>query len=369
MSPRKNQPQIDPVELTRTLIRFKTMHSRMDEIAGCMRYIQSFLAEQGIQFKKIVSNGYPSLLVDPGAERFPLLLMSHIDVVDAPDALFEPMEKQGRLYGRGSYDDKYAAAVSLALLVRWLEKLKAEGKTQSGLKFGVLITSDEEIGGINGARYVLKDVRPDFSIVLDGGSMNEVITREKGIARITLTARGKTCHASRPWLGKNAIEVLMADYRKFSILFESGLQEEENLSGHWRRTANLAVVQGGKSINQVPDHARMKLDIRYTEEENISDLLQEIGTHLESDLSIDMIEPVFITGATPFMGRILSLSPDIKTGYEHGASDARHLISYGLTGVVWGANGNLTQHSMDEHVEIDSIHTIFQRLDSLIRDL
>lgn len=363
----KNNTDIQPVDLTRNLIRFRTMHSRMDEIDACMAYIQTILADRGIEYKRTVSNGYPSLQVTPGSHGFPLLLMSHIDVVDAPDHLFEPRIEGGRLYGRGSYDDKYAVAVSVTLLIQWMNRLRAAGKTQKDLAFGILITSDEEIGGKDGARQVLKDIQPGFSIVLDGGCTNEVITKEKGIARVTLRAGGKTCHASRPWLGENAIDRLMADCRKFMTLFESGLPAEKDRTGHWHRTANLSVIHGGKSINQVPDHCEARLDIRYTEEENIKQLLDDIAGRLDSDLSIDMIEPVFISGDHPATGRILSLSPDITTGYEHGASDARHLMPYGLAGVVWGANGNLTQHSLNEHVEIDSIHTLHRYLDRLIQ--
>ena len=82
----------------------------------------------------------------------PVLLMSHLDVVAAGDELFTPREHNGKLYGRGSNDDKYAVALSLVLAKEHLGRLKAGGKGQADLPFGLLITSDEEIGGHYGAR-------------------------------------------------------------------------------------------------------------------------------------------------------------------------------------------------------------------------
>ena len=56
--------------------------------------------------------------------------MSHIDVVDGADELFEPKVQDGKLYGRGSLDDKYAVALSLLLFRNHLQFLEKQGKTQ-----------------------------------------------------------------------------------------------------------------------------------------------------------------------------------------------------------------------------------------------
>ena len=78
--------------------------------------------------------------------------MSHIDVVDGPDDLFNPRAKDDALYGRGSIDDKYAAALSLVFVKNYLQQLQKEGKDQKDLPFGIIITADEEIGGADEPR-------------------------------------------------------------------------------------------------------------------------------------------------------------------------------------------------------------------------
>ncbi len=135
------------VDLTQDLIRFPSMHSRPEEIQKCTAFMEGYLARRGVGYRRIEQNGVPTLLVLRPDGSVPVLLMSHVDVVDAPKELFVPRVANGKLFGRGSIDDKYAAALSLVLVVEQMEKLKARGKTQADLPCGLLISGDEEIGG------------------------------------------------------------------------------------------------------------------------------------------------------------------------------------------------------------------------------
>ena len=253
----------DVVKLTQDLIRFKSMHACPEEIQSCMRFMESFLTRHGVGFRRIEQNGFPTLLVLRPDGSAPVLLMSHIDVVDAPDELFEPRVENGKLFGRGSIDDKYAAALSLALVVELMEKLKARGKTLADLPCGLLISCDEEIGGHNGAQAALAQLKTDFAIALDGGHLRKIVTKEKGIVRLKLIGRGKTAHGARPWLGENAIENLIADYFKIKRHFEL------TAPGHWHRTLNFSRIRAGKAVNQVPDYAEALFDIRFTENDDM----------------------------------------------------------------------------------------------------
>jgi len=120
----------DLLDLTKALIRFKSMLSRPDEIRRCADFIERFLKDIGATCKRIECDGVPSIAALPGTDFAPVLLMSHLDVVDAPEELFEPVEKNGKLYGRGSFDDKYAAALSMILFREHLYKARKEGKGQ-----------------------------------------------------------------------------------------------------------------------------------------------------------------------------------------------------------------------------------------------
>ena len=207
------------ITLTQDLVRFKTMHSQPDEIQRCASFIEAYLKKCGADYQRLDHGNIPSLIVMPQNNVAPILLMSHIDVVDGSDDLFNPRLKDNALYGRGSIDDKYAVALSLVLVKNHLKQLSKNGKTQTDLPFGVLITADEEIGGANGAKMALKKIKTDFSIALDGGSIEKIVVKEKGILRLKLIARGKAAHGARPWLGENAIENLIDDFQKLKKYF------------------------------------------------------------------------------------------------------------------------------------------------------
>ncbi len=290
--------------------------------------------------------------------------MSHIDVVNADDSLFEPVEKGGRLYGRGAIDDKYAAALSMVLLKNRIQSDRRQGLDNRALPLGVLITGDEEIGGYNGARSTLGKIHCDFCIALDGGRVDKIVVKEKGILRLKVVASGKTAHGARPWQGENAIERLMADCLVVKAFFD-GLAEPE----HWHRTMNLSVFHAGDAVNQVPDKAEATFDIRYTENDDVDDLVHRIQAAVTGEVITEEREPLFVSPESPYRERLLALATETRTGIAHGASDARFLSQFNIPGVVWGADGNSSQHSMVEHVEIQSISILYDLLDRFVTNI
>lgn len=351
------------IDLTKDLIRFKSMHSHPQEIMRCMDFIQSYLEGIPIRYRRLDQAGSPVILVAPEHKKVPLLLMSHIDVVYGPDDLFEPVEKDGKLYGRGSIDDKYAAALSLVLLKNQALKVFKTGGTQDDLSFGVLITGDEEVGGYKGAGRALSQVNTDYCIALDGGQVEKIVIKEKGILKVKLTAKGKAAHGSRPWLGDNAIEKLIDDYQRIQPLFK---QETED---HWHRTLNFSIINAGRSFNQVPDMAEAVFDIRYTEDDDPSELIDSIRKEIQGELTVEANEPVFFGGKSPYLDLLLDIAEDSLVGFEHGASDARFLPQFGIKGIVWGADGDLSQHALDEHVNIESISKLYGLLEEFVEKL
>jgi succinyl-diaminopimelate desuccinylase len=348
------------IHLTKELIRFKTMHSQPDEIQRCVAFIEEYLNKCGAKYRRLDHNSIPSIIVMPENNVAPILLMSHIDVVDGPDELFIPRIKNNALYGRGSIDDKYAAALSLVLLKVYLKRLKKTGKNQNDLPFGVLITADEEIGGANGARKALPEIKARFCIALDGGSLKKIVIKEKGIIKLKLVARGKTAHGARPWLGENAIENLINDFQLLKTKFELSAPD------HWHRTLNFGRIRAGQSSNQVPDYAEALFDIRYTENDDMDAIISKIQNEIKGELVVEKKEPLFEGGDSPYLDLLLKISKDSDVGFEHGASDARFLSAHGIKGIVWGPDGDMSQHSADEHVNIASLYKLYELLDAFL---
>jgi acetylornithine deacetylase/succinyl-diaminopimelate desuccinylase-like protein len=144
-------------------------------------------------------------------ERKPLLLLAHLDVVEAKrsDWSMDPFlltEKDGFFYGRGTIDDKAQAAIWIANLIRY----KREGwKPDRDLI--VALTADEEGGGpYNGVVWLLKNHRDlidaeyclnegGWGYMVDGKRVsNNVQVSEKYVANYRLEVKNKGGHSSLP---------------------------------------------------------------------------------------------------------------------------------------------------------------------------
>jgi len=148
--------------------------------------------------------------------RKPLLLLAHLDVVEArrEDWSFDPfvfLEKDGFFYGRGTSDDKSMAAILTTNLLR----LREEGfKPDRDLVLA--LTADEESGSFNGVGWLVKNRRDliDAELAInEGGSgemrkgkyqINQVQAAEKVYQDFRLESRNPGGHSSRP-IRDNAI--------------------------------------------------------------------------------------------------------------------------------------------------------------------
>ena len=154
-------------------------------------------------------------------KRRPLLLLAHLDVVEAKreDWSIDPfrfLEKDGYYYGRGTADDKAMAAIFVANLIR----LKREGHAPDR-DLILALTSDEEGGDWNGAEWLLREHRSlvDAAYGLNEGGRgqarrgknlaNTVGTSEKVYLSFKLEATNVGGHSSLP-RKDNAIYALAA---------------------------------------------------------------------------------------------------------------------------------------------------------------
>jgi succinyl-diaminopimelate desuccinylase len=349
------------IDLTRELIRFKTVHSRAGEIRQCAAYIEYYLKSLGVSCQRFEYGNAPALLALPHGEKTPVLLMSHLDVVDAPDRLFNPVIQDGKLYGRGCFDDKYAAALSLILLKNNLHRLEKQGKGQRDLPFGILMTSDEEIGGFNGAKKILGEIQTDFCIVLDGGSIEKIVVKEKGVVDVRLLFRGKADFTDEHRIESNALETVKNDIARWKTYFVT------KSPAHWHRKIICNSIQTIPPHQKVPEIVEAQLEIQYTENDDLERMFTTMQSDLHSDIIIDHVEPRFDGGESEHLKWLLDISKKTRIGFEDGANDSRFLSGFGIKGIVWGADGNRSGHTMDEHVDIESIYELYGFLDTFVR--
>ena len=196
---------------------------------------------------------------DPSAE--PILLLAHIDVVEADPAdwtvdPFTFTEQDGWFYGRGVTDDKDEAAIHIANLIR----MKREGFTPEG-DIIVALTADEEGGDYNGVQWLIENHREliDAELALNeggGGSIkndqrisNNVQLSEKKYQSFTFEATNPGGHSSLP-IRDNAIyelsEALLAvREHAFPIMLD------EVTRAYFEGTADLVDAEMGGAIRRV----------------------------------------------------------------------------------------------------------------------
>jgi len=138
-------------------------------------------------------------------------VMGHIDVVPPGDLKkwdtnpWEVVEKDGKLYGRGTEDNQHG-------IVTPLFALKAIKETGGQLPYdvGVVFVSAEETGSEHGIEYLLENSdlfgKDDYIIVPDAGEPDGgmIEVAEKSIYWLKIETTGKQCHASTPAAGVNA---------------------------------------------------------------------------------------------------------------------------------------------------------------------
>jgi acetylornithine deacetylase/succinyl-diaminopimelate desuccinylase-like protein len=142
--------------------------------------------------------------------RRPLLLLAHLDVVEAkPEDWSVPpftfLEKDGYFYGRGTEDDKGMASLLVANVIR----LKQEG-FKAARDLILALTADEEGGSFNGVDWLVKNHRDliDAELALNEGGagrmqrgkylLNEVGASEKVYQDFKLESKNPGGHSSRP---------------------------------------------------------------------------------------------------------------------------------------------------------------------------
>jgi succinyl-diaminopimelate desuccinylase len=364
--------RIDPIELTRALIRRPSVTPR-DE--GAIDLLAGELERLGFGCHRLVfgepgTDDIVNLYARLGESGRHFCFAGHTDVVPVGDREswsvdpFAAELRDGALWGRGAADMKGAIAAFVAAVARFLEK---RGKDFGG-SISLLITGDEEGASINGTRKVLRWLeergeRIDLCVVGEPTNARElgdmVKIGRRGSMTGRLTALGTQGHTAYPHLADNPVHRLIA---MLHALTASPLDDG---SAHFQpSTLQVSTVDvGNPASNVIPAMARAVFNIRFNDrwssarlESHLRAALERIGGRYE--LNFDVSGESFLTppGAvsellTRATERVLGRRPELST--TGGTSDARFIkahcpvAEFGLVG--------LTMHKVDERVPVADI--------------
>ncbi|MBI2473708.1 M20/M25/M40 family metallo-hydrolase [Candidatus Uhrbacteria bacterium] len=349
------------LHITEDLVRIKTTADRPDELNRCVDFVEQFFqGTEGLFINRYTCAGKPAVVISTQETFTPdILLVGHIDVVPAPDELFEPRYEGTKLFARGSCDMKSECAVLMLLLKEFAQQSHPPS-------LALMLTSDEEIGGLNGVNYLVNEVgyRCKIALIPDGGqSPDDIVLQNKGVLLLRMTAKGKTGHGSRPWLGENAIEKLLSAYARVRTLFPN----QATATDFWYHTLNIGMISGGEAANQIPGSASCDLDIRFTPDVTAQALLEQITACVGNEVCVEMRvngDPIFTDPQDPFVQLYAScveenLGTPATFNKHCGSNDGRFFTSLGIPIIVSRPTSG-DQHSPHEWLETESLVDFYE---------
>lgn len=295
-----------------------------------------------------------------------LLLNGHIDTV--PPVMnwsfdpFQPIIRDGRLYGLGAIDMKSGLVTLLYSLKKFLELY--ESKFNGEIIYSAVV--DEE-GYSKGAKKLISEVEYDSAIIGEpyNGVENEVVIGETGKILLELECIGKATHAFRPWRGINAVEEMAKLILK---IVEEGTVEDDKFG---RLQPTTLKFEGGYKVYNVtiPEKCIAEVNILTKPEQKdeyfinwVKEITKKIN--LKSEVNVRIKEPRYYGYITNENSNIvLSFKKAFeeeygfkpKIGFKATITDGniiamggkKPLIIYGLKG------GNA--HMANEYLEVKSI--------------
>ncbi|HCC07237.1 MAG TPA: hypothetical protein DEP72_03595 [Clostridiales bacterium] len=338
--------------IVKDLISFKTVEGNLDEFQKCFDYIADYMSGTDKNIKMYEYKGYKSCVIsNTSSKEFDILFVGHIDVVPAMDSMFVSKTVDNILYGRGSFDMKGNDAA----IFKFIKNVNTDKK------IGVFITSDEELGGFNGTKYLLENEKytTKVAIVPDGDKNFNLVTEGKGVLQLKIVSHGVSAHSSLLWEGENAILKL------FNVYNELVKKYCKNAETDFATTINLSKIQGGDAINKVPDTAHMYLDIRniYSDKkEGIIDYIKSIDSNVEIEViaegeyfNLD-IENEYVKKYIASAEKILNRKVDFIQC--NSSNDARFFCKYGIPAIIMNPEGD-NYHKDDEYVKLGSLDTLY----------
>lgn len=303
--------------LTSRLISFKSYRNNPGEIRESLKFVKNYAKSRGLIIKYFSHRTSPSALLLPSAQAVPdILMIGHLDVVDGAAAQFKTLVRGDKLFGRGAFDMK-------GPLAAMIEALAETGKNRL-LGAGLLVTTDEERGGFDGAGRFIKTFRhmPKLVIAPDGGNNFVVASGGKGNAALELTVSGKSAHSSRPWEGDNAIIQMVQAINRASNKFSRQGEKTTTITP-------ISIATKSRGSNVLPHSAILRYSIRFTSDFDFSLLKKTLQTQKGIEIKIDKrADPYFANLSDPEAKKFISamglrLRKKVITSFYPSTCDAR----------------------------------------------
>ncbi|HUB93986.1 MAG TPA: M20/M25/M40 family metallo-hydrolase [Verrucomicrobiae bacterium] len=370
-----------PEQLLDTIKDLLAIESTADNPAGlrgAYAYMREMLRASGsdIVIEEFESNGKPSLLAYSGESRpkkFHVILNGHLDVIPGKPEQFRPFVKEGKLYGRGTYDMKAAVVVLTQVFCEYVNKVP--------YALGLQLVTDEESNGKHGTLHQIQhDVRADFVICGDCGRVParyEIANGTKGVVIAEIGFKGTSAHGAYPWRGDNAIMQAI----EFGHALHTAYPTPEYET--FLTTANITRMStSNTALSGIPDNAVVTINIRFTDDDPnfqsnkaLTEFIHSLNSKAEVVTLYDFCKPSYADPANPLLKDLRAAAEETeKHSFElvmrHGTGDGRFYANVGDQACEFGIAGE-HQHGDDECITLEAfenyLHTMRLFLDRTAR--
>jgi len=371
---------LDTLELSKKLISYESVTPAKQDIFD---FLIKIFEENGFTTKQLNFDGDGSYEVinlvatygptHTNAKHFNFLC--HVDVVhpgnledwDTPP--YEPIIKNGYLYGRGAEDMKGCTAASMVSAFKFIKDNKDFNGTIS-----FIITGDEEADSVNGVDKVVNwleenNIRIDGSIATESSSKSilgdQIKVGRKGAVDVQIEIVGKQGHAAYPQLSQNPVHCLSKVISFFDDqVLDSGAEYFEPSTLQFTQ-----LLLNNKSKNVIPERVTTVGDMRFNDNWDEKKIKSYFDTHLQRicsenkcqyNLNLTFRGYPFQAFNDPFTLHCIKAIKDVtgidaKQDTGGGTSDARFIQR--ICPVFEFGTINKTLHKVNECVSIDDLNT------------
>ncbi len=369
--------QYSPIEMIRKLVSFDTT-SRESNLA-LIHFVRDYLAAHGVSATLIPdeTGNKANLYATVGPAGVPgIALSGHTDVVPVDGQPwdtdpFTVVERDGRLYGRGTSDMKSFSAIALALVPEFLAR-----ELVKPIHFA--LSFDEEVGCLGAPLMIDKlgaelGVKPEIVIVGEPTEM-AVVNAHKGVYSFRTSVRGFEVHSSATHLGVNAVA-----YAADLIHFLSGIADEMR---HERAapesgfdppytTVHVGTVQGGTAQNIVPLDCVFTWEYRLMPGADPDEIRNRFDQHVERallprmravvpDTTIETEPRAVVPGLVPEDGSpaealVMRLARRNTTEVVAYGTEAGQFQEAGIPTVICGPGSIMQAHQPNEFIALSEV--------------
>jgi succinyl-diaminopimelate desuccinylase len=366
----------DAIALTRSLLRFDTVNPPGRE-RDCARYAGGLLEEWGyrVDYHEYADSRTSVIARAGGSDASaPLCLTGHLDVVPVGSRAWthDPFSGEtagDRLYGRGASDMK--AGVAAILLAA-----RAMAQRLAGTPGVVIVLTAAEEGGCIGSRHLSEQRKllgRAGAMVVGEPTSNYPLVGHKGSVKFHARFKGVSAHGSMPHLGVNAIYKAARALGRLEA-FDFGVPAHPVMG---KPTLNVGTIEGGNTVNAVPDSADVGVDIRTVPGMDHAVLLESLQSLMaEAELDVfSNLGPVWTEPDEEWVQRVFEIcKPYVEDRLEARTApymtDAANLLKVyaGAPTVVLGPGEAAMAHQTDEYCSMERIRQSVSIYEALIDD-